>query len=256
MGEAELVMDYLLGIASFALFIFCVVHAIRNDRAFPWIFVLIFLPGIGSLLYFFLEIVPGLGNARQRRALKYGVTKIAHRNRDLKAALREVELVGSVNAKRNLADIHVLRGEYEDAIKLLRSALSGAHSEDPALQFALARALVASEDGGGAQAILDKLQAANSKFVSADAHLFYARALELQGKDQEAIEEYEKLVRYYPGEEARCRYALLLQKEEETDRARELFAEVIKLTDSAPSHYRGAQREWRQIARQNLRSAR
>jgi len=46
MGEAELVMDYLLGIASFALFIFCVVHAIRNDRAFPWIFVLIFLPGM------------------------------------------------------------------------------------------------------------------------------------------------------------------------------------------------------------------
>jgi len=249
-------MDYLLGIFSFALFVFCIVHAIRNDRAFPWIFVLIFLPGIGSLFYLFLEIVPGLGNARQMRALKYGAIKISHRDRDLKAALSEVKLIGSVNAKRKLADIYVLRGEYDDAIKLLQSALTGVHDEDPALQFALARALVASEDGAGAQAVLDKLQASNSKFVSADAHLFYARALELQGKDHEAMQEYEKLVRYYPGEEARCRYALLLQKTGNIKRSNEVYSEIIELIKSAPSHYRGAQSQWRQIAQQNLRSSR
>jgi len=249
-------MAYLLGAASFALFVGCIIHAIRNDRVFPWIFILIFLPGIGSLLYLFLEIIPSMVSARQSGALKRGVTKIANPNRDLKAAKREVELVGSVDAKRKLADEYVHRGDYEGAIDLLRSALTGVHSDDPALLFALASALVETEDGAGAQAALDELQAANPKFVSADAHLLYVRALELQGKDQEAIQEYEKLVRYFAGEEARCRYALLLQKNGEVKRARELFAEVIKLTDDAPSHYRRAQREWREIAKQNLRSSR
>jgi hypothetical protein len=245
-------MPYLLGFVSFALFIGCVIHAIRNDRVFPWIFILIFLPGIGPVLYFFLEIVPGFVSTRQTGAVKRGVTKLASPNRDLKAAKREVELVGSVDAKRKLAEEYILRGEYDDAINLLRSALAGVHSDDPALLFALARALVATEDGAGAQAALDELQAANPKFVSADAHLLYTRALELQQKDKEALQEYEKLVRYFPGEEARCRYALLLQKNEETPRAREVFAEIIKLTDSAPSHYRRAQREWREIAKRNL----
>jgi hypothetical protein len=104
------------------------------------------------------------------------VTKLANPNRDLKVAKREVELVGSADAKRKLAEEYILRGEYNDAIDLLRSALTGVHSDDPALLFALARALVATEDGAGAQAALDELQAANPKFVSADAHLLYARA--------------------------------------------------------------------------------
>ena len=42
--------------------------------------------------------------------------------------------------------------------------------------------------------------------------MIYARALELQGKDQEALEEYRKLARYFAGEEARCRYAMMLQE--------------------------------------------
>ena len=248
-------MPYFLGAISFALFIGCIIHAIRNDRVVPWIFILFFLPGIGSLLYLFLEIVPRHVSARQSAALKRGVTKIADPNRELKAAKREVELVGSVDAKRKLAEEYIVRGDYEGAIDLLRSALAGVHSDDPAILFALARALVATEDGAGAQAALDELQATNPKFVSADAHLLYVRALELQDKDQEALQEYEKLARYFAGEEARCRYALLLQKSGEADRARELFSEVIKLTDDAPSHYRRAQREWREIAKRELASS-
>ena len=245
-------MPYALGIASFALLIGCIIHAIRHERVFPWMFILIFLPGIGPVLYFFLEVLPGFVGARQTGAVKRHVTKLANPNRDLKAAKREVELVGSVDAKRKLAEEYIHRGEYGDAIELLRSALTGVHSDDPALLFALARALVAVEDGAGAQAALDELQAANPKFVSADAHLLYVRALEFQKKVEEALEEYEKLVRYYPGEEARCRYALLLLENANTDRAREVFEEIIKLTDGAPGHYRRAQREWRETAKRHL----
>ncbi len=64
--------------------------------------------------------------------------------------------------------------------------------------------------GAGAQAALDTLRETNPDFNSPDAHLTYAQALEAQGKDAEAAEEYEELVKYYPGEEARFRYAMLL----------------------------------------------
>ncbi len=38
-------MPYFLGAISFALFIGCIIHAIRNDRVFPWIFILFFFAG-------------------------------------------------------------------------------------------------------------------------------------------------------------------------------------------------------------------
>lgn len=245
-------MPYILGALSFVLFIICIVHAIRNDRVFPWIYILIFLPGIGSLIYLFMEIVPSLVTARQTQTVRRKVGKLASPNRDLIAAKREVEMVGSADAKRRLAEEYAARGQYGDAIGLYRSALTGAHADDPAMLYALARAQLENGDGAGAQASLDALQAAHPKLVSADAHLVYARALEAQSRYEEALTEYARLVPYSTGEEARCRYALLLQKTGNTERAYSFFAEIVKTMEGAPRHYRAAQREWADIARRNL----
>jgi hypothetical protein len=165
-----------------------------------------------------------------------------------------VELVGSADAKLRLAEEYSVRGQYGDAVALLKSALVGVHADDPALLYALARALIAKEDGAGAQAALDTLQEANPTYISGDAHLLYARALEMQGKNDEALEEYEKLVRYFSGEEARARYGLLLKRLGKNDRAGRVFTEILKLTDGAPGHYRREQREWREIAKRELAS--
>lgn len=62
------------------------------------------------------------------------------------------------------------------------------------------------------------------------------------------------LSRYFPGEEARCRYAQLLEKSGQHDRARSIYAEVMKLLDGAPRHYRSAQKEWGAMARAALKS--
>ena len=97
------------------------------------------------------------------------------------------------------------------------------------------------------------MQAADPSFVSGDAHLLYARALEGQGKNDEALAEYRKLVPYYSGEEARARYAMLLEKTGARDDARTVYLEIVKLLDGAPSRYQKSQREWGDIARRALR---
>jgi hypothetical protein len=245
-------MPYMIGGLTTVLMISCTIHAIRTDRTQPWLYILIFLPGVGSLLYLILELIPGVITARQSNAMRRGVGRIVSPNRDLNTARRDVELVGSADAKLRLSEEYYFRGQYGEAADLLRSALTGVHSEDPALLYALARALIAKEDGAGAQAALDALQESNPTYDSSDAHLLYARSLEMQGKDDEALDEYEKLVRYSSGEEARCRFGLLLKRMGKTDRAARIFAEIIKLTDGAPGHYRRAQREWREIAKREL----
>ncbi len=247
-------MGLLYYIAPTLLLIVCLVHAIRTGRVFPWIFIIIFLPLVGSLVYLGMEVVPDLVRGRRARQFGAAARDIADPNRGFRQAHRDVALVGSVDAKKSLAEEYVARGKFADAIALYQDALQGQFKDDSALLLGLARAQFMNGDGAGAQASLDALQAADPKFSSADAHLLYARALELQGKDQEALAEYQKLIRYYPGEEARTRMGLLLQKLGRRDEARAMFEEVVRLLTGAPSRYVRAQKEWGDIARQNLRA--
>jgi hypothetical protein len=246
-------LGYLFYIAPTALMIGCLVHAVVTQRYFPWIFLIVFLPGIGSLIYLAVEVVPGMVGSRASSKLASGIRTAADPNRGFRQARRAVEMVGSVDAKRALAEEHLARRQYVDAVALYESALVGQFSEDPALLQGLARARFLAGDGAGAQAALDALQRADPTFMSADERLLYARALEAQGKNDDALAEYKKVVPVFPGQEARCRYAMLLQKMGRQDEARAYFSEILKSLDDAPRHYRRAQKEWGDIARAALR---
>jgi hypothetical protein len=243
-----------LGLVLLGLLVICVVHAVRTGNVFPWIYVLVFLPAIGPAIYFFMMILPGLLRGRGARRLAGGAARVIDPHKDYRQAMRDVEMVGSVDAKRALAEQLLQRGQYADAIEVYRGAAQGQFASDPALLMGLARAQFLNGDGAGAQASLDALQAADPKFVSEDAHLIYARALELQGKDEEAAQEYARLVPYFAGEEARTRYAQLLDRLGRKDDARALFQQVMKNLDGAPGRYRNAQKEWAAIARKGLQN--
>ncbi len=231
----------------------CIVHAVRSGNVFPWVYIIIFLPAIGSLIYLVAVILPELFRSRSAARLGATARQMADPHKSLREAHRAHELVGSVDSKRALAEEYIARGSYAEAAEIYREAAQGQFKDDPALLLGLARAQFLSGDAAGAQASLDALQAADPSFVSGDAHLLYARALEAQGKTDDALAEYKKLVGYYSGEEARARYAMLLEKTGARDEARGIYQQILKLLDGAPSRYQKAQKEWGDIARRAVR---
>lgn len=252
-------MDYLYDFAPAFLWIGsivwigCIVHAIATRRYFPWLMIIFFLHAIGALIYLAVEVIPGLAGARTTRKLATGLASAADPNRGYRQARRAVELVGSVDAKRALAEEHVARGRYGEAIALYESMLTGQFAEDPAILGGLARARFLAGDFAGAQTALETLRRVDPANFSYDEQLLYARCLEAQGKDAEALAVYRKVAPVYPGQEARCRYARLLQKTGNTAEARAQFADIVKSLDGAPRHYRRDQKEWGDIARAALR---
>jgi hypothetical protein len=243
-----------LGLFLLGLLVICVVHAVRTGNIFPWIYVLVFLPAIGPAIYFFMVILPGMTRSRGARRLGQSAARALDPNKDYRQAMRDVEMVGSVDAKRTFAEQLMQRGQYADAIELYTNAAQGQFATDISLLLGLARAQFLNGDGAGAQATLDKLQAADPKFVSEEAHMIYARALELQNKNDEAAQEYARLVPYFAGEEARTRYAMLLDKMGRGAEARDLYTQVVKNLDGATSRYRSQQKEWGAIARAALKA--
>jgi hypothetical protein len=227
-------------------------HVIRSGRSYLWILAIILLPWVGCAAYLIFAVLPDAATSAPARKLADNVVNTVDPGRGYREKKRQVEVVGSVQAKRELAQECIKRGYVQDALDLYQSALSGGFENDPALLHGLARAKLLAGDGAGAQAAYEKLKAADPVAFSAEAELDYARALALQGKNDEALLQYETVLPKYPGEEARCRYALLLQQLGQKERAQRVFREIVESVRGAPSYYRSRQREWYHIAKQNL----
>ena len=227
-------------------------HVFRSGRSYLWILPIIFLPLIGCLAYLAFAILPDMARSNTARRLTDDMVNTVDPGRGYREKKRQVELVGSAQAKRELAQECIKRGYFQDAIDLYQSAMQNGFDNDPALLHGLARARLLAGDGTGAQETYEKLKAADPVAFSADAELDYARALALQDKNDEALIQYERVLPKYPGEEARCRYALLLEKLGQHERAQRVFKEIVESVSGSPSYYRSRQKEWYRIAKQNL----
>ena len=111
-------------------------HVIRNGRSPLWLMALAIasFSGAFSLLatlavwfaYLAFAVIPDIWNsAWHARASADNVVKAADPGRDYREKQRQVELVGSVDAKRALAEECIKRGRFTDAVELYESAMQG-----------------------------------------------------------------------------------------------------------------------------------
>jgi hypothetical protein len=236
----------------FGLQLLCMAHVIRTGRPSQWLFIILALPFAGCLAYFFLEILPELSRSRAARQAVRDIGAAIDPERDLRELAQRVTEADTVENRTALAEECLRRGRLTDARQLFQSCLTGPHATDHTLMLGLAQAQFALEDYAGACATLDRLRAAHPDLSCPEGHLLYARSKEQQGEVAQALIEYTALVGYYPGEEARCRLALLLQKTGRVAEARTLFEEVVRSVERASKFYRRTERDWNEVARRNL----
>jgi hypothetical protein len=241
-----------LGLLMLAAQVLGAVHVIRTGRPYWWIFLIVFVPLVGMMVYLVAEILPELiGNGRARQAVS-GVTNFLDPGRELRDAMRQKEIAPTVQNKAALAEAYLAAGQPACSASLYREALTGVYSTDPGLMLGLARALFAQGEAMQAQVTLERLRAANPDHTSAEGHLLYVRSLELQDKSDAALYEYAALVGYYPGQEARYRYALLLKKTGRSAEARKFLEDICQAIDYGPRFQYHEQRKWYDLARREL----
>lgn len=239
MGLIYLVLPYIVQGTA-------IVHCIKTGRNWLWIWVLIW-PGIGfiaALAYVAIEILPDLFRSRTAHRTARGLKRAVDPFTDLRRYENEARLAGNVAARQRYADELVRFARYEEAIEQYRQALTGLYVHDPNLMLGLSRAQFGSGAAAAARATLEELFRENPNFLSPEAHLLYARALEAEGSAQKALEQYRVLAHSYPGAEAAVRYAQLLDTQGQRDEARQVVRDLLDQARIAPSHYRRAQRAW------------
>ena len=243
-------------------------HSIRSGRSPMWLAALgliaisgFMVGGIAILAnfalwgaYLLFAVLPDMVNSHGARRFAGNIANAADPGRGYREKKRQVEQVGSVDAKRALAEESLKRGLFAEAIELYQSAMEGPlGGADPVLLKGLGRAKLLAGDGAEAESLLRKMRELDPAAFDADVELDFARALEVQGKNDEAVRSYQSVASRYSGEEARTRFALLLEKLGREQEAQALFREVIASVKAAPRYYRSRQSEWARIARQHLK---
>jgi hypothetical protein len=228
--------------------VLAILHVLRTGRDMRWLLLILFLPTLGALIYFAVEVLPAMqNNPTARRALQRA-RQTVDPNRGLREGALDYERSQTVETAARLADELAKAGKFDEAIRVCNEARTGVFEDDPKILLALANAQFAAQRHADTIATLDYLRAKNPDFRTADGHLIYARALEESGASDRALEEYESLARYFPGVEARVRQALLYKKLGQADEAAARLAAVLKDARLAPKHFRRSQREWLDIA--------
>ena len=202
-------------------------HALKTGRPYWWLFVIMAFPVMGCVIYYFVEVFPGSKEHRKVHKTARAIAKALEPDADLKRRAEELEICGSVDNKRALAEECVNHQMYAEAIKLYESCLQGAFANDATVLYGLARAAIEGDNWSKARSALGRLKMASPKTRPLEVRLLEARLFEGTGENDAAIAVYRELVPQFVGLEARYRYGMLLTRLGRHEAALQVLNEVI-----------------------------
>jgi len=223
---------------------FFAMHASRTGQDKYWMFILFAFPGLGSLVYAITVFLPELRHTREGQMVLRGARQLLDPTRELRSAQDALELSATPANRLRLADALLGAGRASEAVVQYQAVLNGLYADDPQVRIHLARALVEAGQPKEARDMLDKLIAEQPKLKSPEGHLVYARACAAAGDRERARAEFELLVSYYAGLEARARYAEVLLAWQDNERLAALLEETRKIGKRMPGGAREINKEW------------
>ncbi|HXB06076.1 MAG TPA: PLDc N-terminal domain-containing protein [Puia sp.] len=237
---------------SIALQVICVLHCIRSGTQQRWIWLIVFVPYIGSIAYFFSEILPKRNMGAWQAGLGSLLVSPAARIRRLE---QNLQFANTFNNRVMLANAYMLSGRTEEAIELYSTSLTGAFTENEYVINRLIGAYFQTERYPELIELARKIYHTPA-FARSHAHLFYARALDITGDKEGAESEFRKMKGRFADFEARYQYGLFLQRAGRDSEAQNIWEDIIKEGPHLSSRERRANYLWIQKSKEEVRKGR
>jgi hypothetical protein len=214
----------ILYLGLLAIQIYCIVDVIRRGRNTFWILPLLIAPGVSAIVYFIIEIMPGLQHNRHVRTARQQIVEKIDPERELRAAQQALDLAETMANHMRLADALSELGRHKEALIHYQRGAGAIH--DFRTGEKLARSLFMNDKPREALSVLEKLPKVMGQTDRDRAALLRARILEDMGQHDEALALYGEICERVAGDEARCRYAALLLKAGRTGEARRVLEDL------------------------------
>ena len=242
-----------IGLLLVLVDVLCVVHAAKTGRFWPWGAVILAVPGFGALAYFLMEILPEWLGTPQGRLARHRVSKTLDPAKHYRMLSDQLEVTDTIANRVALAEECLELEKFGEALRHYDHVLALPMGDEAVYGLGKARAQFGLGQSDEAIATLDGLRMRWPDYQSAEGHLLYARALEENGRIEDALFEYQAVANYFSGAEARVRYGLLLDKAGRQAEAKAVLSEVLARYKRSPRYVRRMQSEWIARAQKALR---
>jgi hypothetical protein len=163
------------GWISSIITIICLIHALSRRADYYWFFVILFIPYLGSLFYFFTYVLPELRRANVGAALNT-FKPVSLRVRDLEKQLEDVDTAQNRIA---LAVAYRDSGQSEKAEVLLEQTRQGVYRNDAHMTFDLATIKFALNKYPEAEELLQELLPNAPEELRGEARVLLGRILSI-----------------------------------------------------------------------------
>ena len=202
-----------------------IIHIIRNQKGFGWIWLLVFLPYVGGLAYLIVEILPGLLHSSRRSAGE--LSDRVFPGKKLEKAREDFRRSATPYNQLMLARACVETGDSEEAERQYRELTGGWYREDVSVLVEFARCLVSRENFTEARAVLVRADGLDRLTRTGEKALLYFTGL-MAGEGAVQGSPLEELFRNTRDLETGYYLCRALKKEEDPDRIR---AAVISMKE-------------------------
>jgi hypothetical protein len=228
-------------------------HIVRTGRDTFWLWIVLMAPGIGSIAYVLLNIVPEIFRGKTARNVAAAARETLDPHREYREAKQACDDTPTVRNQSRLATAAMHMGKYAEAEQLFRAAAQGVHADDPVLLLALANALLELKRPADALEVLQRLGEDEAHGRTPAAALSLGRAYEELGRIPEADTALQWAAERMPGFEALARYAAFMARNGRQAEAREVVAELDKRLTKLRGQFRKEALTWRDHAAAALR---
>ncbi|WP_028581352.1 tetratricopeptide repeat protein [Desulfogranum japonicum] len=237
---------HILGVFELIIQIYFAVHAGRTGR-YGWIFLIIFFPLVGSIVYFFVEYLPEAQQSAKIQKVRY-----ASPRKRIKQLQRNLDIADTIQNKINLAGAYFENQQYHESISLLEECRVGAHKNDQYILEGLFYSHLYLNQNEKASGYLNEIIKVSGNKLSKDLQFAKAKLLENTGNIVGALAAYEAFIDA-ADEEAKCRYAVLLKKQGQNEKAKSIFEEILKNARLYPKQYKKFHKKWVDIASREVK---
>lgn len=204
-----------------ALQIYCIYHCLTNKNDYYWVFIIFFVPAIGSLVYLFVNVI----QKRDINKVQSSITSIINPTKKITDLEKKFKFAATFENQYSLADAYLEAGFYDKAIENYEACLKGTFQNDFYVLSQLLQGYYFSSQFKKSIEIADKIKT-SAKFEKSNSSFLYALALEKTG-DIKAAEEY--LIPFdspYNRYQERLDLAKFYIRNAKTDKAKEILKEI------------------------------
>lgn len=200
---------------------YCLYHLYKNRNAYYWVFLILFLPLIGCIIYLITQVY----NKRDADKIQENLVSIINPTKKIKDLERKLKFSETYQNKVDLADAYLQINSYDRAIPYYLDALNDNLQNDQYAIKKLIECYFSIQDYEKVILYAEKIKD-SSEFIKSRSQFLYGLALEKTGRPDEAEINLKEIDVRYSFYEERLILAQFLLERHKNEEAKTILNDI------------------------------